>query len=222
MARPPGHYDPLRETHERVEAERNAPDGASQEPPKPERSDEMEARIERALEEARAAAKDLAGRGEKTETPEVDRDAARAGPADEQQPARPEDRPDDGFQWTDSPRMDHQQRSALDWINYANEQRRAAADEEALRNLGVTPDAEANRAQDDERDRGAQSAPADERPRRAEDNARDAQRDGAPREMTDRERDFYDRHPGLTRDDGEAGRQPGQEHGRGGRTDGRE
>jgi hypothetical protein len=222
MARPPGHYDPLRETHERVEAERNAPDGAPQEAPKPDPSDDMEARIERALQEARAAAKDLAGRGEKPEMPEVDRDATRAGPADEHQPGRPVDRPDDGFQWTDSPRMDQQQRSALDWINYANEQRRAAADEEALRNLGVAPDAETERAPDDTRDRATQSAPEDERPRRAEDTARDAQRDGAPREMTDKERDFYDRHPGLTRDDGEAGRQPGQEHGRGGRTSGHE
>jgi hypothetical protein len=221
MARPPGHYDPLRETEERVEAELKARDGTSQERPNP--YDDMEARIQRALEEARAAAKDLAGRGGAAEPAQPqgpDPEVARTAPEDDRGPARPEDRPDDGFQWTDSPRMDHQQRSALDWINYANAQRRAAADEETLRNLGVAPDAEADRAQDDERDRAAQSAPDDERPRRAEepDNARD----GAPREMTDRERDFYDRHPGLTRDDGEAGRQPGQEHGRGGRTSGHE
>jgi hypothetical protein len=218
MARPPGgHYDPLRETEERVEAELKARDGTSQERPNP--YDDMEARIQRALESAREAAKDLAGRGEKAETPEVDRDAARAGPEAEPQPGRPIDRPDDGFQWTDSPRMDHQQRSALDWINYLNAQRQAGVDEETLRNLGVAPDAEPDRTPDDARDRTAQSsAPDDERPRRTEDNTRD----GGPREMTDEERDFYDRHPGLTRDDGEAGRQQGQEHGRGGRTSGHE
>jgi hypothetical protein len=221
MALPPGHYDPLRETEEWVEAELKARDGTSQERPNP--YDDMEARIQRALEAARAAAKDVAGREATPESPDLGRDAARAGPQDEQQPARPVERPDDGFQWTDSPRMDHQQRSALDWINYLNAQRQAGIDEETLRNLGVAPDAEAERAPDDARDHAAQSsAPDDERPRRAEDNARDANRDGAPREMTDRERDFYDRHLGLTLDDGEAGRQPGQEHGRGGRTDGRE